>query len=426
MSVIHARGDLERNLRDAEAALGVARESAIRSDAVYKDLLARGGGRARQHEATEARATAEADVAEATAQRDEILASLSKGPISRTINGHSLGGEQGYSEDGPRGLGVGFTREQISAARAHLLGDNPAPLRLGPSLGGDDGGSGLMAVTDTGDWAQGLVGSYDIAQTFPWLREMPSVASIFLTDTIDRASRIYYRFNAAADQAAVVAESAGKPESNPGTEAVTVTPQVVAHYGKFTRQNLLNAPNFLDQYISEFIAGLQLAVDQQLVSGTGSGQLNGIMNAPGVLTYTRDTTNELRADAILSAITKVRINAFREPTHLIIHPTDLESVRKEHFSSVASYNFAPVASLEGSGTPRNVWGLIVVATTSATLGTPIVIDPITFGNLVVRLPVIAEVDPFSLFTTNQFQLRCETMLDLCSIRGQAACLISDM
>lgn len=422
------RAALERELRTAEDSLYHARATAQSAQAkmgARVDAVMAKSGDLRNDDVLHGLVTAEdaakTEVTEAQAKRDGLLRKLAGNPLGAIVNGHDeLSGNE------RRGISCGFNAEMMSEARRMLLGDNPAPVRLGPSLGGD-GPLDLQAIANSGDWAQGLVPSYDIGMVFPFLREQPSVAAIFPADVIDAVSRVYFRFSTAASQAAVVAEGSGKPESTPNTEQVTVTPQVVAHYGKFTRQLLLNAPNFLDQYIGEFVAGLNLAVDQGLVSGTGTGQLYGIATAAGINEVWRDTSNtELRADTILRGITKVRTTAYREPTHLIIHPTDLETVRKERPSTGAPYNYAPFAELDASGNLRNLWGLEVIATTSATLGTAIVLDPVTFGILVVRLPVVAEVDPYSLFTTNEYQLRVETMLDLCPIRAKAACLVAEL
>ena len=424
---VKERAALERELRTAENNLGQARATAQNAQAkmgARVDAVMAKNGDLRNDDALHRLVTTEdaakTEVIEAQAKRDDLLRKLAGNPLGAVINGHDeLTGER-------RGISCGFNAEMLSDARRMLLGDNPAPVRLGPSLGGD-GPLDLQAIANSGDWAQGLVPSYDIGMVFPFLREQPSVAAIFPADVIDAVSRVYFRFSAAASQAAVVAEGSGKPESTPNTEQVTVTPQVVGHFGKFTRQLLLNAPNFLDQYIGEFVAGLNLAVDQGLVSGTGTGELHGISTAAGINEVYRETSNnELRADTILRGITTIRTTAYREPTHLIIHPTDLETVRMERPSTGAPYNYAPFAELDASGNLRNLWGLEVIATTSATLGTAIVLDPVTFGILVVRLPVVAEVDPYSLFTTNEYQLRVETMLDLCPIRAKAACLVAEL
>jgi HK97 family phage major capsid protein len=429
MSITAARTAQERDLRDAEAALSVAREAAFEAKAAFEARIAGMTGQQIQTDAgvtelNERLGAAEKDVKLATARRDQALAALS--PQSAPINGHAPFDEQG-NEEQPRGYGVGFTRAEIVEARAALLQPRPTQVRLGPQLG-----SGVQAAVQTAnDWAQSQVASYDVGRVWPFLREQPRIADLFPVDSIDAVERVYFRFLTAADQAAVVAEGDTKPQSSPTTEQFTVTPKFVAHFGQFTRQMLINSPTFLDEYMAEFVGGLNLAVDQQLVSGSGTGELHGIVNAPAINTYTRDTTNEARADAILAGITKVRTEAFVEPTHLIIHPNDLESTRKEKASDYVTsgtglYLTNPAASLWDEGRLRSLWGLTIVATTSATEGTAIVIDPVTFGRLVLRLPVAVTLDPYTLFTSNGYQILAEVMLDLACVRPKAACLVQDL
>lgn len=393
-----------------------ARQAQTRLHAIQDDLQAK-GYKLTSPDAADAIGTAQAKVDERVEELKRVNADhqVALKQFARSIPG---GGEMPAGSE-RRGIGVGFDGASIEAARAHLLGENPSPIRLGPPLG-----SGIEAATQTsGDWGQAGVTTFDLAHVWPFLREQPRVADIFPHDAIATVSKTYFRFNTAADQAAVVAENAAKPQSSPHTEEIVATPQVVAHYGAFTRQMLINSADFLNQYTAEFVAGLGLAVDQGLVSGNGSGQLNGIKNASGIGTYLRDSTNETRADAILAGITTVRTTAFREPTHLLIHPADLEAVRKEKASTGGLYLADPTASLYQDGLPDSLWGLTAVATTSVAQHTAIVIDPVSFGLIVMRLPIVAEIDPYTLFTTNSYQLRVETMLDLVAIRPKAACLV---
>jgi len=175
---------------------------------------------------------------------------------------------------------------------------------------------------------------------------------------------------------------------------------------------------------SEFVAGLLLAVDVQLLSGDQvAPALNGILHEGSTGVYIRDTTNELRLDAILGAITNVRVNAFAEPTALIIHPNDLEAARKEKASTAGLYLANPMGALEG-GLPNQIWGLDVVATTSISEGTAVVIDPVLYGHLTIRQPVAVEINPFEGWSTNELGIRCESWLNLACVHPQAACVLT--
>ena len=138
------------------------------------------------------------------------------------------------------------------------------------------------------------------------------------------------KVSAPADQAAAVAEGGTKPTSSPQWAAVPVIPQIVAHIGSLTRQAFYNYEDAMNVLAAEFMAGLLLAVDVELLTGNQSApHLNGILHEPSINTYARETTNETRWDAVAAAMTKVRTTAFVEPTAIVIHPNDLLRMRQE-------------------------------------------------------------------------------------------------
>lgn len=430
------RSALERGLRDAEVALQEASFRAVAAhDAVdgytakfpNDRTVAEMSEDAKLSRLVATEETATSAVAEATKKRDDLLKALVKQPLGGFVNGHGEAIE-------PRGVVAGFGPDDLGQARAHLLGSNPTPIRLGPpkivdphqpQAGIDRGG--FMAATGSADFVEAAVSQYDLSYLFPYLRERPSVAQLFPARAIDLYSLSVFKINTPANQAAPVLEGGTKPTSTPQTERVEIVPQVVAHLGSFTRQAMYDYPEFLDQFASEFLAGLLLAVDVQLLSGDQSApNLNGILHESGTGSYVRDSTNETRVDAILSGITNVRTNAFADPTSIIISPNTLEAVRKEKADTSGLYTVAPVAPLDEQGLPHSLWGMSVVATTSIEDGTAVVINPDLYGQLVYRMPAIIEINPFEGWATNELGLRAEWWGNLGCVHPQAACIVTDL
>ena len=437
------RATLERELRVAESGLASARE---RGQGVAAKVEARiaeiGGDVARlrtddQLSALVAREeTARETIAEATEKRDGLLRRLAESPIATAINGHD-------ALSAGRGIAAGFNAQDLALARQRILSDAPGVVRLGPppivdprmpqplDVGGDSPRLGFQATAvDIGNAAFSAVPSYDLSQIFPYLRERPSVANLFAATPLDLYSKIFIRVSSPADQAAAVSEGGTKPTSSPTWDAVEVVPQIVAHIGSFTRQAFYNFDEFLNVISAEFMAGLLLAVDEELLTGDQSApHLNGILHEPSINSITRDTTNEVRWDFIARAMTAVRTTAFCEPTAIVIHPNDLLRTRQEKDGSTQGlYLGNPFASLEDHGLPANLWGMTAVVTTSIPEYTGLVINPDVYGSMVYRQPAILEINPYDDGTgtgwaTNTLGLRAEWWGNLGCIHPKAACAI---
>lgn len=128
----------------------------------------------------------------------------------------------------------------------------------------------------------------------------------------------------------------------------------------------------LETYINQrLVYGIRKRLQAEVIGGDGSTpNLRGLVNISGINTQARGTDS--RADAIHKAITKVRIQAEdqAQPQHILLHPTDYETLRLEKATSGDYYYGGPTA---GAGF-NTVWGLIPVVSTQVTQGTGIVLD----------------------------------------------------
>src|SRR5690606_740995 len=84
---------------------------------------------------------------------------------------------------------------------------------------------------------------------------------------------------------------------------------------------------FVASYINSrgglFVA---LETNDQLLNGTGTNDLVGLLNRSG-LAADVPVGSDPTADAIYKQITAIRSNAFMEPDGIVIHPEDWEAIR---------------------------------------------------------------------------------------------------
>lgn len=318
-----------------------------------------------------------------------------------------VAGGGGSVADG--GLRLGFDAQEIENQRRELLSGRRTRI-------------GATAVDST-TAPMGAVADYQISTVFPFLRERPSVAGIFPTETADRDSVVVYRASAAASAAAPVAKGDTKPLSSPAWEGVTTQMEVIAHRATIDNRIVADYDGWLNLVGTELIAGLLEKVDSQVLSGDGtSPDLAGLLKSGnGIGSYDRDATNETRTDAILQGLTVVRNAAYLDPTYLIIHPSDLRDVMLEKATSAGTYlNGGP-----SEAGLRTLWGLQVVPTTAIDRYTAVVLNPEAAGRFIVRQAPTLDANPWSEteFKANEVALRCETRVGFALIRAAAVCKV---
>jgi HK97 family phage major capsid protein len=200
--------------------------------------------------------------------------------------------------------------------------------------------------------------------------------------------------NAAAETAEAIAAtgtSGTKPESAIALAQRTINVQTIAHWIPATKRALADAGQLRTLIDGILQLGLDLRVDQQIVTGDGVGSnLRGIRNTVGIGSVTvrlavagNTNTPETILDTIHRAITVVRL-AFFEPTAIGIHPADYERVRLARAGKAAVANTGTTAGsyAEGDylmGAPdqpgaERIWGLLPVVSAAFTEGRPVIGD----------------------------------------------------
>ena len=185
--------------------------------------------------------------------------------------------------------------------------------------------------------------------------------------------------------------------------------RTLAHWLPVSSQVLEDAGQ-LDSFLTgELGHGLNVAVEAQLVNGTGSnGQLAGLLDGATAYTVTSpQLANEI--DILRHAIKQVQVADFT-PTAIILNPSDWYDIEIRH---VASGDDAYAA-----GPPKSpamgLWGVPVVVSNAIAAGQFLLGDFQRAGALFVRQPVTIEMARHddTGFQKNMVSIRALTRLAL--------------
>lgn len=314
------------------------------------------------------------------------------------------------------------------------VGDGSDRLAVWPAASRDLAGrlarksADLSAVIHPGGEVKSLLpagGSVaDSVTVTPGLVQTPQVPTSFLqlltTVTVDSPNFAYLRQSLRNNLAAPVAPGALKPTSEYGLERVEDALKVIAHLtepvGKYDLIDVEALTRFLD---SELRYGLFSAVEQQVLSGDGTGQnLSGLLNTSGVQTqpYADDLLSTLRR-----AVTKLE-NLGHQPTAIAIRPEDWEKVELSTAAGSGEFTFA---SSPIDRAARRVWGVQVAVSNALPAGTAVMVDTSTLGLYTDRQGVAVEWSTSGDdFQRNQVRARCEGRFALSVYQPSGSVIVS--
>ena len=208
--------------------------------------------------------------------------------------------------------------------------------------------------------------------------------------TTDSNTIEYTRIATFTNNAAAVAEASAttgttgtKPESALTTDLVTATVPTIAHWIPVTNAMLADAPairGLIDQHL---MVGLELALEDAIVSGNGTPpNQTGILGA-GIQSYGAAGSNNT-ADAILHARTLVRVNGKARPNAVAMHPNDYEAVRLLRENAATGTLGQYLVGAPNAGPTFTLWGMDVVEAEGLTENTALVGDFLLGGMLFMR------------------------------------------
>lgn len=219
------------------------------------------------------------------------------------------------------------------------------------------------------------------------------------------------------NNAAMVADAGLKPTSIYTFVEREGRVRVIAHLSEPLPERFLSDYAGLGEFLeAEMEEGLQRALEAQVVTGAGTGELlTGITATSGVLVQEFDTdvlTTMRTAAASLEIVGNV-------PNAWVVHPSDSAAIDLLTDNEARYYYAGPQTA--GS---NPIWSVPVVKSVAVPVGTAILGDW-NKAKLIVREDVNLSVNRFdtTLFDYNLFKMRVEARVGFAVLRPNAFCLV---
>jgi HK97 family phage major capsid protein len=284
------------------------------------------------------------------------------------------------------------------------------------------------AVDDPRDPGQTLLRPQRLPGYLDLLQAPLKLRNLITVGATDNNTVEWVRQTAVASAAAETAEASAtsgssgtKPESGMTFDLQNTVVQTIAHWIPATRAALADMAQLRTIIDSQLLDGVSRRLNSQILKGDGNApNLAGILSQP---IQSQDdvvgvTSGARYIERVLAAITKVRL-AFLEPTAILMHPLDFQSVRlsKDEFGQ---YYFGSPAQV-GETT---LWGLPVIEDVTVDQGEPIVGDW-SQAILYVRedVNILASDSHSDFFVRNMIVILGEARYALAVPRPDAFCTV---
>jgi len=159
-----------------------------------------------------------------------------------------------------------------------------------------------------------------------------------------------------------------KPKSNLRFESAQAPVRTIAHWEAAHRNVIQDEPQLQSTINNELLYGLALAEDDQILNGDGQNEnLLGILNTPGIQTYTQSAApttganagnTDRKSDALRRAAT-LSVIANYPGTGFVLHPHDWEDVELQKAGGDGQYMLVTNVAV---GATTSVWRQPVVET----------------------------------------------------------------
>ena len=248
------------------------------------------------------------------------------------------------------------------------------------------------------------------------------IEDLFPHIPISENSVEYVKENSFTNNAAPVAEAAQKPASTLETETAQTPVQVVAHWTRITRQ-LADDAGALAAFINaRMVYGVDLAVENQILSGNGtSPNLSGLMKT-GNYTAQEFTLAQIGGstasllDLLRMSFAKVNYWSYRTSA-VLLNPMDWASLQGLKGSNGEYLLGSPADSFANS----TVWGVRVVQTAAMDEGKFLAGDFARAATVYDRMQTVIDIASQNEddFIKNLYTIRAERRLALAVERTKA-------
>ncbi len=218
-------------------------------------------------------------------------------------------------------------------------------------------GFSVKAITSATTSAGDLIRPDRQSEIVGLTRPAPRIRSL-LTPGRTESNAIEYAYQTTrTNNAAVVAETAEKPESNYVWDVATAPVRTIAHWVPISRQAMDDIPQLESLVDGELRYGLDDAEDAELLLGDGTGQhLNGLYTQATAYSAPITITGATRIDQLRLAILQVELADY-SPDGIVLHPSAWAGIELTK-DSAGGYLFANPQALAGPV----LWGRPVVPT----------------------------------------------------------------
>lgn len=179
----------------------------------------------------------------------------------------------------------------------------------------------------------------------------------FSVNSIDLLQELGFTNNAAGQ----ATEGAIKAESDISYGPLRVDAVTIAHWTRASRQVLADSPAMLEQMSNRLVYGVNVRIEEQLISGTGEeGNLEGMLET--ATDYVGGHVGDNMIDTVRKALAQVQASDYMADA-IVLNSEDWAAIELTK-DSEGRYLFGD----PNSGTPPAMWGTQVVATNSMPKG----------------------------------------------------------
>lgn len=287
----------------------------------------------------------------------------------------------------------------------------------------------LKTVFDTG--SSFTIQNIRLPQPLTPAEQQVKVAALIPQGRTSGNAVLYMEETTTTPSAAETAESGSKPEAALVFTEKTSNVRKIAVSLPITDESLEDVPfieSYIDSRLSLFVAQRE---DSQLLVGNGTApNLRGILNVSGILTQARG--GDPNQDAIFKAGIKIQSQGFLDPTGVVLHPNNWQTIRLMTTAD-GIYLFGPPSGDSqatfgtGPGGTPSMWGWDVVTTTAITANTGLVGAFRTAAEIFRRSDLSLQIGWVNdQFIKNQRTIVVEERLALVVFRPKGFCSVTSL
>lgn len=248
----------------------------------------------------------------------------------------------------------------------------------------------------------------------------PMVADLIPQAQTDQAAVVYMEETTFTNNTAPVAEGGAYAENALAYTERSETIRKIAAFLPVTDEQLEDVSGIQAIINNRLTLMLALAEENQLLNGNGTApNLTGFLNKSGVQSQAKGTDTTL--DAVYKAMNLVRVNAFAEPTAVVMHPSDFEEIRLAKTTDGIYIWGSP-----SEAGPARIWGAPLVLTTAISAGTALLGDFQLYAGIWRKRGATIKVsDSHSdYFTSGKQAIRIDERMTLTIYRPSAFCKVT--